>query len=47
MVGKLKDYTVQYQNIRLLIPTYYLRFIPKGVAEASQIFLRNTYILPK
>jgi hypothetical protein len=27
--------------------TYHLRFIPEGVAEVSQIFLRNTHVLPK
>jgi hypothetical protein len=27
--------------------TYHSRFIPKGVAEASQIFLRDTHVLPK
>jgi hypothetical protein len=29
------------------IHTYHSRFIPKGVAEVSQIFLRDTHILPK
>jgi hypothetical protein len=29
------------------IHTYHSRFIPKGVAEASQIFLRNNHVLPK
>jgi hypothetical protein len=27
--------------------TYHLRFIPEGVPEASQIFLRDTHVLPK
>jgi hypothetical protein len=27
--------------------TYHPRFIPKGVAEASQIFLRDAQVLPK
>jgi muramidase (phage lysozyme) len=27
--------------------TYHSRFIPEGVAEVSQIFLRDTYVLPK
>jgi hypothetical protein len=27
--------------------TYHSRFIPEGVAEASQIFLRDTHVLPK
>jgi hypothetical protein len=29
------------------IHTYHSRFIPERVAEVSQIFLRNTHILPK
>jgi hypothetical protein len=29
------------------IPTYHSRFIPEGVAEVSQIFLRDTHVLPK
>jgi hypothetical protein len=31
----------------LLIHTYHSRFIPEGVAEVSQIFLRDTLVLPK
>jgi hypothetical protein len=31
----------------VLTYTYHSRFIPEGVAEASQIFLRDTHILPK
>jgi hypothetical protein len=27
--------------------TYHSRFIPEGVAEESQIFLRDTHVLPK
>jgi hypothetical protein len=27
--------------------TYHSRVIPQGVAEASQIFLRDAYVLPK
>jgi hypothetical protein len=27
--------------------TYHLRFIPEGVADVSQIFLRDTHVLPK
>jgi hypothetical protein len=27
--------------------TYHSRFIPEEVAEASQIFLRDTHVLPK
>jgi hypothetical protein len=29
------------------IHTYHSRFIPEGVAEVTQIFLRDTYVLPK
>jgi hypothetical protein len=29
------------------IHTYHSRFIPEGVAEVSQIFLRDTDVLPK
>jgi hypothetical protein len=29
------------------IHTYHSRFIPKGVAEVSQVFLRDTHVLPK
>jgi hypothetical protein len=30
-----------------IIHTHHSRFIPEGVAEASQIFLRDAHILPK
>jgi hypothetical protein len=33
--------------VRLYIHTYHPRFIPEGVAEASQIFLRDTHVIPK
>jgi hypothetical protein len=29
------------------IHTYHSSFIPEGVAEVSQIFLRDTHVLPK
>jgi hypothetical protein len=29
------------------IHTHHLRFIPEWVAEVSQIFLRDTHVLPK
>jgi hypothetical protein len=29
------------------IHTYHSRFIPEGVADVSQIFLRDTHVLPK
>jgi hypothetical protein len=35
----MKEYTY--------IHTYHSRFIPGGVAEVSQIFLRDTHVLPK
>jgi hypothetical protein len=31
----------------IIIRTYHLRFIPEGVAETSQIFLRDAIVLPK
>jgi hypothetical protein len=30
-----------------MIRTYHSGFIPEGVAEVSQIFLRDTHVLPK
>jgi hypothetical protein len=30
-----------------LLHKYHSRSIPEGVAEASQIFLRDTHVLPK
>jgi hypothetical protein len=32
---------------RDLLRTYHLSFIPEGVAEAFQIFLRDTHVSPK
>jgi hypothetical protein len=32
---------------QVYIHTYYSRFIPEGVAEASKIFLRDAHVLPK
>jgi hypothetical protein len=32
---------------KLYIHTYHSRFIPEGIAEVSQIFLRDTHVLPK
>jgi hypothetical protein len=32
---------------REYIHTYHSRFIPEGVAEVSQVFLRYTHVLPK
>jgi hypothetical protein len=31
----------------LYIQTYHSRYIPEGVAEVSQIYLRDTHVLPK
>jgi hypothetical protein len=31
----------------IYLHTYHSRFIPEGVAEVSQIFLRDTHVLPK
>jgi hypothetical protein len=33
--------------IKISIHTYHSRFIPEGLAEASQIFLRDTHVLSK
>jgi hypothetical protein len=30
---------------RLLVHTYYSRFIPEGIVEASEIFLRDAHVL--
>jgi hypothetical protein len=30
-----------------IIHTYHSRFIPEGVAETTQIFLRDAHVLPK
>jgi hypothetical protein len=34
-------------HIHTYIHPYYSRFIPEGVAEASQIFIRDAHVLPK
>jgi hypothetical protein len=34
-------------TLNFYIHTYHPRFIPEGVAEVSQIFLRDTHVLPK
>jgi hypothetical protein len=36
-----------YSLLHTYIHTYHSRFIPEGVAEVSQIFLRDTHVLPK
>jgi hypothetical protein len=36
-----KFYQIKY------IHTYHSRFIPEGVSEASQIYLRDAHVLPK
>jgi hypothetical protein len=42
------DQTNSFILISLLyIHTYHSRFIPEKVAEVSQIFLRDTHVLPK
>jgi hypothetical protein len=40
------EYSHQYTK-SAVIDTYHSRFIPKGVAEASQIFHLDAHILPK
>jgi hypothetical protein len=37
---------LQY-SVLIYIHTYHSRFIPEGVAEVSQIILRDTHVLPK
>jgi hypothetical protein len=37
----------QVSFLEKYIHTYHSRFIPEGVAEVSQIFLRDTHVLPK
>jgi hypothetical protein len=39
--------TLYKRGPALYIHTYYSRVIPEGVAEASQIFLQDTHVLPK
>jgi hypothetical protein len=34
-------------NIHTYLQTYHSRFIPEGIAKVSQIFLRDTHVLPK
>jgi hypothetical protein len=36
-----------YIHTYILVHTYHSHFIPKGVAKASQIYLRNAHVLPK
>jgi hypothetical protein len=38
---------VLYEHYNTYIHTYHSRFIPEGVAELSQIFPRDTHVLPK
>jgi hypothetical protein len=53
LLMKICDYVfipqvVDISNVFLKwLHTYHSRFIPEGVAEASQIFLRDTHGLPK
>jgi hypothetical protein len=43
------DYQESMKHFKdfFLLYTYHLRFIPEGVAEVSQIFLRDTHVLVK
>jgi hypothetical protein len=34
-------------RVEMAVYTYRSRFTPEGVAEASQIFLRDAHVLPK
>jgi hypothetical protein len=40
-------YVCQSSILSTYVHTYHSRFIPKGIAEASQIFLRDAHVLPK
>jgi hypothetical protein len=42
---KIKTFTLNLNG--MYKDTYYSRFILEGLAETSQIFLQDTYILPK
>jgi hypothetical protein len=43
----LESWTKRFLSLDDSIHTYHSRFIPKEVAEASQIFLRDAHVLPK
>jgi hypothetical protein len=43
----LSNLFLHYPNVHTYIHTYHSRFIPEGVAEVSQIFLRDIHVLPK
>jgi hypothetical protein len=47
LLGFLGNRVDFYVYVIFVIFTYHSRFIPKGVAKASQIFLRDTHVLPK
>jgi hypothetical protein len=40
-------YVLGFELFFTYIPTYQLRVIPEGIAEASQIFIRDAYVLSK
>jgi hypothetical protein len=44
---KTWTYGTGNETLDVNIHTYRSRFIPEGVAEASQMFLRDTRVLPK
>jgi hypothetical protein len=48
-LGSSKDLSIHRNRQReaTLFYTYHSRFIPEGVAEVSQILLRDTHVLPK
>jgi hypothetical protein len=41
------SWTTDLQLVNVYIHKYHSRFIPQGIAEASQMFLRDVYILLK
>jgi hypothetical protein len=46
-LGRLAEKQSNLCVVTLLLQTYHSRFTPEGVAEVSQIFLRDTHVFPK
>jgi hypothetical protein len=46
LVSQLRPKTTRPAGCHIVIHTYHLRLIPEGLAEVSQIFLKDTYLLP-
>jgi hypothetical protein len=43
----ITEYYTYIHTYHVCMHTYHSRFFPEGVAEVSQIFLRDTHVLPK